>query len=217
MFILYFALWVILNGRWTMEIGAFGLIFAAIAYLFTCRFMGYSLSLDFALLRRAPYAVRYGVMLLGEIVKANLAVMKMVLDRGFEPQPHLVKFDVNLKKERHRVALANSITLTPGTITVSLEDNHYMVHCLDTSMMDGLDNGEMVEMLEMLERMHMSAPAEAGQAASGDAAQPGAAAPQADEACVMENAGGQTAETVEETEKTPEEGGNEAKEDEHEH
>lgn len=159
MFILYFALWVILNGKWTTEIGAFGVAFAAIAYLFTCKFMGYSLSLDFALLRRAPHAIRYGCMLFVEIIKANLTVMRMVLDREFEPKPQLVKFDVNLKKERHRVALANSITLTPGTITVNLEDNHYQVHCLDASLIDGLDNGGMVAALEKLERMHMSAPA----------------------------------------------------------
>ena len=156
MFILYFALWVVLNGRWTTEIGAFGVAFAAIAYLFTCKFMGYSLSLDFALLKRAPHAIRYVTVLFIEIVKANLAVMRMVLDRGFEPQPHLVQFDVNLKKERHRVALANSITLTPGTITVNLDENHYVVHCLDTSMIDGLDHGDMVVMLEEMERLHMA-------------------------------------------------------------
>ena len=41
MFIVYFALWVILNGKWTTEIGIFGVIFAAALYAFSCRFMGY--------------------------------------------------------------------------------------------------------------------------------------------------------------------------------
>ena len=40
MFIVYFALWVILNGKWTTEIGIFGVIFAAALYAFSCRFMG---------------------------------------------------------------------------------------------------------------------------------------------------------------------------------
>jgi len=171
MFILYFALWVILNGRWTTEIGAFGVAFAAIAYLFSCKFMGYSMSLDFMLLRRAPHAARYAVMLLCEIIKANLTVMKMILDRNFEPQPHLVQFDANLRKSRHRVALANSITLTPGTITVSLDENHYVVHCLDTSMIDGLDNGEMVSSLEYLEKIHADAPAKAAKQKAETAAE----------------------------------------------
>jgi len=157
MFILYFALWVILNGRWTTEIGLFGLAFAAVAYAFSCKFMGYKLSVDIALLRRVPSALRYLAVLLKEIVKANLTVMRMVLDRGFEPEPQLVQFDVDLVRDRHRVALANSITLTPGTITVSLDGSHYVVHCLDKSMVDGLDDGVMPTMLVEMEKRHLAA------------------------------------------------------------
>lgn len=157
MFILYFALWVILNGRWTTEIGLFGLAFAAVAYVFSCKFMGYKLSVDIALLRRVPSALRYLAMLLKEIVKANVTVMRMVLDRGFEPEPQLVQFDVDLVRDRHRVALANSITLTPGTITVSLDGSHYVVHCLDKSMVDGLDDGAMPTMLVEMEKRHLAA------------------------------------------------------------
>ena len=43
MFFVYFAFWVILNGKWTTEIAVFGLAFAAIAYVFSCLFMGFSL------------------------------------------------------------------------------------------------------------------------------------------------------------------------------
>ena len=43
MFLAYFALWVILNGRWTLEIGAFGVVFAALLTAFCCKFMGYSM------------------------------------------------------------------------------------------------------------------------------------------------------------------------------
>jgi len=112
---------------------------------------------DIALLRRVPSALRYLAVLLKEIVKANLTVMRMVLDRGFEPEPQLVQFDVDLVRDRHRVALANSITLTPGTITVSLDGSHYVVHCLDKSMVDGLDDGVMPTMLVEMEKRHLAA------------------------------------------------------------
>lgn len=151
MFVMYFALWVILNGKWTLEIGAFGVVFAALLYAFSCRFMGYSVKTDLALVRGLFSAVRYGVLLLREIVKANLAVMRMILNRGFEPKPQLVKFHSGLQKERHRVALANSITLTPGTITCQLEGDNYVVHCLDASLADGLDDGAFVTALSALE------------------------------------------------------------------
>ena len=156
MFILYFALWVVLNGRWTTEIGVFGLVFAAVAYGFTWKYMDFGPKVDLALVRRAPSAIAYGVTLLKEIVKANLTVVRMILDGEKEPKPQLVQFDVDLKKNRHLVALANSITLTPGTITVDLHDNHFTVHALDASMVDGLDDGVFVQQLMRMEEKHMA-------------------------------------------------------------
>ena len=155
MFICFFALWVVLNGRWTTEIGVFGLVFAALAYAFTWKYMGYSPKVDFALFMRIPSAVRYGVNLIAEIVKANLTVCKMILRPDFMPEPQLVQFDVDLRKNRHLVALANSITLTPGTITVDLHDHHFLVHALDASLVDGLDDGLFVQQLMQMEAKHM--------------------------------------------------------------
>ncbi len=151
MFFVYFALWVVLNGRWTTEIAVFGLVFAAIAYFFSCRFMGFSLKTDGRLMRRGWQAVRYGWLLLGEIVSANLTVMRMVLNLEFEPKPQLVRFHSGLKKERHNVVLANSITLTPGTITCQLEGDEFLVHALDESLVEGLDDGAMITRLKELE------------------------------------------------------------------
>ncbi|MBQ8618063.1 MAG: Na+/H+ antiporter subunit E [Clostridia bacterium] len=155
MFICYFALWVVLNGKWTTEIGVFGLVFAAAAYAFTWKYMGYSPKVDIALIKRVPSAIGYGVNLVVEIIKANLIVTKMILSPDFVPEPQLVRFDVDLKKNRHLVALANSITLTPGTITVDLEDNHFLVHALDASLVDGLDDGGFVQQLMKMEEKHM--------------------------------------------------------------
>ena len=108
MFILYFALWVILNGRWTTEIGVLGVLFAAVMYVFSCKFIGFSLSVDFQLFRRIPSAIGYGFTLLKEIVKANIAVLKLILDKNFEPKPQLVHFDAVLRRDRHLVTLAKS-------------------------------------------------------------------------------------------------------------
>lgn len=155
MFICFFALWVVLNGKWTTEIGVFGLVFATLAYAFTWKYMGYSPKVDIALLLRVPSAVRYGANLIVEIIKANLVVCKMILKPDFVPEPQLVQFDVDLKKNRHLVALANSITLTPGTITVDLHDNHFLVHALDASLVDGLDDGGFVQQLMQMEAKHM--------------------------------------------------------------
>lgn len=151
MFIVYFALWVILNGKWTTEIGVFGLVFAGVLYAFCCRFTGYSFRKEMRFIRRAPSAIRYGAMLLCEIFKANVTVIKMILDKNFEPKPQLVRFDSGLLELRHRVVLADSITLTPGTITCQLEGDRYLVHCLDESLVSGLDDGAFVNALSRME------------------------------------------------------------------
>lgn len=171
MFICFFALWVVLNGKWTTEIGVFGLVFAALAYAFTWKYMGYSPKVDFALLMRAPSALRYGANLIVEIIKANLAVSKMILKQDFVPEPQLVQFDVDLKKNRHLVALANSITLTPGTITVDLDENHLLVHALDASFVDGLDDGGFVQQLMDMEAKHTKMDKVAAESADQAAAQ----------------------------------------------
>ena len=61
----------------------------------------------------------------------------------------LLKTD--LKTKTARVLLANSITLTPGTITVSLQDNVYTVHCLDKQFGEGLSDSTFVWLLHKIE------------------------------------------------------------------
>ena len=79
--------------------------------------------------------------------------MKMILDKNFEPQPQLVHFESGLKETRHRVVLADSITLTPGTITVSVEDDRFCVHCLDKELAEGMETSVFVKLLKEMEDM----------------------------------------------------------------
>lgn len=140
MFIVYFLLFVIFNGKLTLEVAAFGAAFAALLYAFSCKFLGYSFKKDMHMVRGAFAGIGYLCMLVVEIIKANLQVIRMILTPGFEPEPHLIQFHSGLKSEGHRVALADSITLTPGTITCDLQDDVFTVHCLDTTQREGLED-----------------------------------------------------------------------------
>jgi multicomponent Na+:H+ antiporter subunit E len=151
MFVLIFAVWLILNGKVTVEICCFGLVISAALFYFMCRFMGYSTKKEILLWRLLPLMAQYIGVLVAEIVKANLVVLKIVLNPLIQPEPALVYFDADLKSELAKVMLANSITLTPGTITVSVEDNHYCVHCLDRELGAGIENSVFVELLEKIE------------------------------------------------------------------
>jgi multicomponent Na+:H+ antiporter subunit E len=90
--------------------------------------------------------------LIREIVKANGAVIHLILTQKEEVQPQLVTFQSDLETTTGRAFLANAITLTPGTITVALEENSYTVHCLDEGMAEGLCHSEFEERIRELEK-----------------------------------------------------------------
>ena len=89
-----------------------------------------------------PRLLLYALYLLKEIAKANLITLKRVYSRR-EVEPAIVTFRTPLAHEWTRVLLANSITLTPGTITLLLKDEKLTVHCLDKSDADGLEGSDM--------------------------------------------------------------------------
>ena len=151
MFLLLFCVWVILNGRITLEICILGILVSAAVFAFLCRFRDYSVKKELLLFRLFPLFVRYLWVLVEEIVKANVCVLKIILSPELQPEPAVVYFDTRLKSGIARVMLADSITLTPGTITVSLEGNHYCVHCLDRELAQGLEDSVFVELLEEME------------------------------------------------------------------
>lgn len=151
MYLAFFLLWIIFNGRITLEIILIGLVLCAALFAFCCRFMGYSVRRDIRLLKRIPMAFQYVVILIIEILKANRQVLYFITTPRYQVEPQIVHFTSHLKSQGARVVLANSITLTPGTITVGLEGNEFYVHCLDREFAEGIENSIFVELLEKME------------------------------------------------------------------
>ena len=153
MFVLFFLIWVMFNGQLTAEIAAFGVVIAGVMYWFLCKFFNYKLRYDLFFWRKAPLLIQYLFTLIWEILKANLTVFKMIYSAEYELEPAVVRFKTDLHSTFARVLLANSITLTPGTITVTLTDNEYMVHCLDKELAEGISSSVFVELLRKIEEV----------------------------------------------------------------
>ena len=153
MYLIFFLIWVIFNGQFTPEIAVFGLIIAGLMYAFICKFMGYEPRADIIMAKKFFYLIQYVFILVKEIVKANFAVIRMITSSRYELEPAVVRFKTDLKSAPARIMLANSITLTPGTITVSLTGDEYVVHCLDKSLAEGINSSIFVTLLRRLERM----------------------------------------------------------------
>jgi len=146
MFLLLFALWVIFNGKINLEIAIFGVVLSAAVYAFSCAFLGYSFKKDLSAFRRIGSALRYLGLLIAEIVKSNLALIRVVYSLDAEVKPQLVTFKTPLKGA-YRSVLADSITVTPGTISVHLEEDKLTVHCLDKSFAEGIEDTEFQKQL----------------------------------------------------------------------
>ena len=151
MYIILFLFWVILNGKFNLEIAIFGLVISAVLYWFICKFMNYSIEWEKQVLKAFRGIVSYIIFLAVEILKANLAVVNVILKFDSEPEPMMAEFTTDLKTTTGRVLLANSITLTPGTITVELEDDSYLVHGLEPEYLEGIHESDFVKKIQKLE------------------------------------------------------------------
>lgn len=151
MFLILFGLWVVFNGKWTTEIALLGVAVSGLIYAFTCAFIGLSPRKELRYLCNAGRGLAYLWLLLREIFKANWQVLRLIWSPRMEVEPELHTFHTKVKSDFGKAILANSITLTPGTITVHVRDDLFMVHCLDRELADGLEDSEFEQRLEKME------------------------------------------------------------------
>ena len=153
MLLLFFLIWVVFNGRLTLETALFGIAVAVAVFAFICRFMDYSLQKERSFYKKLPLFLQYLFCLVKDIIVSNITVSHMILTRKETMEPVLVHVHADLKTETARVMLANSITLTPGTITVAMTEDDLLVHCLDKSLSEGMENSTFVRLLQKLEEV----------------------------------------------------------------
>lgn len=152
MFIWFFLLWLLLAGEVSLHACLWGVVVSGTMHWFCRKYLGYSGHRGVGALKKVGAGAAYIWYLLVEMLKAGFVVMKLIYTRGREMRPQLVWFDTTLQGDGARAVLANSITLTAGTITVTAEDGRLCVHALDASLAAGLEDSEFQRRLETLER-----------------------------------------------------------------
>ena len=99
----------------------------------------------------SPRLPLYIAWLLKEIVKSNIEVIRCIWQSKPDIQPQIIKVKVSQQSDLFKVLYANSITLTPGTVTIEIEDDEFTVHALTRSSREGLESGEMNDRVRSLE------------------------------------------------------------------
>lgn len=151
MYIILWILWVIFNGKLTWEIAIIGAILAGVTQWFLVRYLEVDRNFSKKLIRRFWRYLQYACVLVSEIIQSNIAVIKKILEVDKEMESQLISFSVDLSTETARVTLANSITLTPGTITVFLHGKEYVIVCLDKEFADGMGDIRFIRLLTRME------------------------------------------------------------------
>jgi multicomponent Na+:H+ antiporter subunit E len=139
--VLMFLFWFILSGHTELWLLLLGLASTGLTIFLSNRMNimdreGHPFHLTMRLLR-------YFLFLGKEIVVANLGVVKKILMPGRTINPRIIQVPDNKKTDLGRVIYANSITLTPGTVTMELTENEIKVHALSNSSADKLQSGLM--------------------------------------------------------------------------
>jgi len=143
---LLFCLWLVLSGMFDALHLAYGVFSVALVLLLNHRLHLVPLQpgetpTEHPILLHRLFA--YLLWLLWQIVQSGLYVAYIVLHPRMPIDPRIVYFRSLQPNVQARVILGNSITLTPGTITIEIEGDRFMVHALNEQVAQGLVTGDM--------------------------------------------------------------------------
>ena len=147
LFVFYFVIWLLLSGHYDPLLLTLGVLSCI-----TCLYVTWKAKfideegLPLHLLIRLPI---YTLWLFKEIIKANIDTAKIIIINNPDPQNFRVKS--SQKTEAGKVTYANSITLTPGTVTTVLDGDILEVHALSSDMADDVKSGAMDKKVSWLE------------------------------------------------------------------
>lgn len=144
------AFWLLLSGHYTALLLVLGLLSVVVVTWLVCRMVAAD-GVDVAL-RPSLRAPLYAAWLVGQILTSSLAVLRQVLSPRLAPRPAVGPTPTDGLSETATVAYANSITLTPGTLSLQVDDASIEVHALRESDLEDLRAGGMRERLRHLER-----------------------------------------------------------------
>jgi len=136
-----FLFWVALSGMFTPFLLGAGLA-SAIAVVWLAHRMAV-VDQEGHPIHLGPAATRYWPWLAKEIVKSAWDVTKVILNPRLPIQPTLVRFKPSQRSEVGLATHANSITLTPGTISIEVGRGEFLVHALTTAGAEGVQSGDM--------------------------------------------------------------------------
>lgn len=136
-----FIVWLMLSGHYSGLLLLLGVASTLFVVLLAMRVELVDREVVLVLFR--PRVLLYWVWLAGEIIKSNIDVTRRILDPSLRISPRLLRVKATQRSDLGRVTYANSITLVPGTVAMSVEGDEITVHALTEAIAADLRGGEM--------------------------------------------------------------------------
>jgi len=146
-----FGLWFLLSGYFVALLLAFGLASAVLVVVIALRM--HIIDQETHPIHLHSAIIFYWIWLTWQIIKSNIDVARCILDPRLPISPNLRRLKVTQKTDLGLVSYANSITLTPGTVSVGVERDSILVHALTREAAAALATGEMDRRVTRIEQV----------------------------------------------------------------
>jgi multicomponent Na+:H+ antiporter subunit E len=140
--------WLLLSGHYTTLILSLGVLSVLIVTWFLWRMDRVDGELGVVPIR--PRLLYYLLWLMWQVVLSNIDLVRRILDPALPIQPTWQRLDIKVTSTLAKTLYANSITLTPGTLTTDVGEDHFMVHSLSPEGIEELRKGEMERQIQRL-------------------------------------------------------------------
>ena len=147
LFLILFSLWLLMSGHYNVLIVSLGIISCAFCVYIAKR--GKLIDDEGLPIFFMPRLLNYLIWLFKEILKSNLSTAKVIISGKVEPETFTVK--TSQVTDVAKVTYANSITLTPGTVTTKMQKDVFEVHALNSDFGNDVRTNEMDNKVTWLE------------------------------------------------------------------
>ena len=152
-FFVLFGLWLLLSGKYDVfhiVLGFFSALLVSLVHIRINRYLYYQKKIAQEFSLNYARLVLYIPWLIWEIILSSLQVAYVVLHPKVPVSPSLVRFKTKLPNIAAKVILGNSITLTPGTLTVDIEGDEFLVHALTDASHSSIVDGSLPKQVARL-------------------------------------------------------------------
>lgn len=143
--------WIINSGHFDFLLLSFGVLSVLLVLVLTNIMNRVSGGYEAPVILSAGLPL-YLAWLVKEIIKSNIEVVRCIWQRNPAIEPRVFTVKTSQRSDAFKVLYANSITMTPGTVTMEIQGDEYTVHALTRSSRESLETGDMDRRVGKLEK-----------------------------------------------------------------